>query len=288
MTAAAISVLAGPALARAPDPAEAHFDEGLAHYEARRFREAASAFFQAYEVAPHGDALFNAGLAWQAAGEISLAATAYERALELGVRAEALDDARSRLEALRKTLGRIEVSAPSGATIHFPPFAITEPAATLYLAPGDRRIRTTLSSGRSVELEVQAVAGVTAQLSVPDEPPPPAAKAPGALEPAGGEPFPWQTVGWVSVGVSGVAAGAAIVLGLQAVSARDEFNDSGQTDAAEHDRAISLMHWTNVAWATAAITGAAGAGILLFAPKNEPTRVGLSVGVDRVVVRGRF
>lgn len=287
LLAVAFALAPAPASAQA-DQAAKHFDAGLEHYEAGRFREAAAQFFAAFEITPHGDSLYNAGLAWQSAGEAGLAATAYERALELGVRDEAITDAKSRLTELAPKLGRVELTAPEGATIHFAPFRIQATRTVLYFPPGARTVRIVLADGRSVEPSFEAVAGQTARVeaSAPDAPaassPPPAAEA----EAQG--PFPWQTVGWIAIGVGAAAATTAVFLGLEAVDTRDEFNDSGYTDRDKHDEAIRLMHWTNVAWATAAITAGAGVSILLFAPKHESTEVALDVGPGRLGVRGRF
>ena len=70
-----------------------------------------------------------------------------------------------------------------------------------------------------------------------------------------------------------LATGAAVVFGLSAVSARDSFKASGQTDQEAHDKAVRNMHITNVCWGVAA-AGAVGGGVLLLyvAPKMEASK----------------
>ncbi len=88
------------------------------------------------------------------------------------------------------------------------------------------------------------------------------------------------TIGWLSLGVAAVATGTAVVLGLETLSARDDYNASKHTSTAARNRATNFMHWTNIAWATAAITGVGGATILLLAPSDAKS--------GAVVVQGRF
>jgi hypothetical protein len=283
-----------------PNSAARTFDEGLAHFRRKEFSDAAESFYKAYRLAPHADALYNAGLAWELAGDPSSAATAYEKAIameQLGP--DALNDSKTRLAKIAKSLGRVEVSAPEGSTIAVAPFAFDETKAAFYFDPGKRTVSVTLASGRKIERGVQAVAGQTTVVLIEASSPssgdadsdddgpidePARHSGPGPDKPqSGGSDL--KTLGWIALGVSAVAVGTAIVLGFRTLDARDEYNDSKPRTADKRDVAIKRMHWTNYAWATAVVTGAAGAGILLFAPPDSPTKSAMPLGVQ---FRGQF
>jgi hypothetical protein len=78
-----------------------------------------------------------------------------------------------------------------------------------------------------------------------------------------------QLWGWIALGGGVALSGAAVILGLNALSARDDFENSGRTDGDAHDRAASLRLWTNIAWGGAALTGGTGLYLLLTTPKIE-------------------
>jgi hypothetical protein len=83
------------------------------------------------------------------------------------------------------------------------------------------------------------------------------------------------------VGVA--AAGAAVGLGLAALSARDDYEATRFTDRELYDDASTLRLFTNVAWAAAATSGIAGA-ILVLTSKRAPAGAARS-GVGSVVLR---
>jgi hypothetical protein len=280
-----LSLFLATAVLQAKPKAASVFEQGMAHYRRGEFTEAAAAFFRAYKLTPHADSLYNAALAWELAGEKATAATAYEMIKDDELHAEALADARSKLEKLAKELGRVEVEIPPGATVKVPPFAIEKTKTVFYFEPGTQTVKVSLSNGARVSRPVNAVAGETTVVVVTavagddeseeaSEEPDPAPdrkldKKP--QESAGG----LTTLGWVSLGVAAAATGAAIFLGLETLSARDDYNASGHKDLAARDRAKSFMRWTNVAWVTAAITAGTGVGILLLAPKEGDSAAGV-------------
>jgi tetratricopeptide (TPR) repeat protein len=290
--ASAVFALAVSGVAVAKPDAKSSFDEGLAHFKRHEYSDAAESFFRAYRISPTADALYNAGLAWELAGDAASAATAYEIARTLDLPPKAMDDTKARLGRLAVALGRIEVSAPEGATLEAKPFVVNAAKGVFYFDPGRHTIGVTLQSGRHLEKSFVARAGQTTVVLVetstpsttdtsepePVAPPPPKHDTSSST--------PWHTVGWVSLGASAVASAAAIYFGVETLRARDDYNASPPPRSqAERDRAENLMHWTNIAWATAAVTGAAGAGILLFAPADGTQNSAFS---PRIVVRGRF
>jgi tetratricopeptide (TPR) repeat protein len=256
------------------------FEDGMAAYRRGEYSEAAEKFYKAYKLLPHADSLYNAALAWELAGEKATAATAYEMVEDDELHAEALADARSKLDKLSKELGRIEVEAPEGATIRVAPFVIEKSKAVFYFDPGKQKIKVTLANGNRVSRSVNAVAGETTVVLVTeaggdeDEDEDPAEDSTDSPENGGPtkekkDSSGLTTLGWVSIGVAGVATGAAIFFGLKTLSARDDYNASGHRDIDARDKAKSYMTLTNVAWGTAAITAGAGLGILLLVPTDK-------------------
>src|SRR5262245_51885540 len=218
----------------------------MAAYKRGEYAEAAEKFYKAYKLLPHADSLYNAALAWELAGEKASAATAYEMVQDDELHAEAQADARQKLEKLSSELGRVEVEAPEGATIRVTPFVIEKSKAVFYFDPGKQKIKVTLANGNRVSRSVKAVAGettvvlVTAASDEDDEEEPSEDAAPAETD----EPTPVKkdssgltTLGWVSLGVAGVATGAAIFFGLKTLSARDDYNASGHRDIDARDKA---------------------------------------------------
>jgi tetratricopeptide (TPR) repeat protein len=268
----AISMLAVPALAQPSKEAAQHFDHGLALFKQKKFLEAADEFKEAYRIFPHGDALFNAGMAWEGAGMRAVAATAYARALEEGVRPKTEAKARAHLATLEKQLGKVVLEMPPGSTIHVDVLTLEGDRVVAYAEPGTRTFVVTLKDGQRVTRSVDVAVGQTQTetIELPKPPAPPPRPPPPAPHE---EPKPdttWRTAGYVSLGVAGVATGAAIFFGLKAVSANNSFNDSSQTDRDAHDRALSNMHIANVCWGVAAVSAVGGGVLLLYvAPQAE-------------------
>lgn len=285
-----LALAAWPARAGEPADAAAAFDEGIGHYRRKAYTEAAQAFFRAYRLTPSADAAYNAGLAWELSDKPGLAATAYLVALARELEPGAAADARARVERLAPELGRIEVSAPEGAHVSVPPFELEANHAVFYLEPGRHQVSVRLRDGTRRVRPIDAAAGRTAVLLVEE-----ARRT--AVEPSAPRPAPevgsarssgneLATAGWISVGVGVAAAGAAVVLGVQALGARDDYNASGHRDADARDRAERLRTFTNVAWGVAGLAAAGGVGLLLFAPSESPDVA--RRWPSGVTLRGRF
>jgi hypothetical protein len=74
------------------------------------------------------------------------------------------------------------------------------------------------------------------------------------------------------------------------IHVRDEFDASGHTSQAEHDRAVALRTWTNVAWAGAGVTAAASV-VLFVLPRFSPedsARATLWISPRGGVLEGHF
>ena len=265
LLALSIWLVALPLHAQPSPEAAKRFDQGLVLFKQKKFLEAADAFQEAYRLSPHGDALFNAGMAWESAGMRAVAATAYARALEEGVRPKAEAKARSNLAALEKHLAKVVLKMPAGSSIRVDVLALEGERVVVYVEPGSKALIVTLKDGQRVTRSVDAAPGdsLTETIEVPKPEPKAAPPPPPPPKERESDGQKWRTAGYVSFGVAGVATAAAIIFGLNAVSARDDFNSSGETDQSAHDRAIRNMHITNICWGVAAV-GAVGGGVLVF------------------------
>jgi hypothetical protein len=275
--------------------AAAHFDAGLKLYQQGRMRDAAVDFLRAYALAPHADALFNAGLALEGSGDSAAAATAYAWALAGELRAEVRPDAEARFARISPGLGRVRVEAPNGATAEYSVMRTKELPAVFHVLPGEALVTVTFADGRLLSRrarvdasnEVELRFGLPAQKEVESlDARDPTQERPTAANTAT-EQFPWRTAGYVGIGTGVVLGVGAFVLRQATLGARDDFVDSGNTDADARERAVSLNTWTNVALVSSIVVGAAGAGLLVFAP-SPAADVGISLGPGSAQVVGRF
>jgi len=295
----ALAVAAPPALAddRAT-AAAAIFRAATDAYARRDFRAAALSFEAANQKAPHGGTMYNAALAWEAAGEPARAADDYDAALSTaGLDGEKAKDARDRLARLEASLGRIEITAPSGATAWAAHAERVATPARVHVAPGEIEVRVVLASGEAKTQRVRVRAGEAARVSVAA----PAPSAPAPSAPAPPPPPPPDTdsggtqraIGWVTVGGGALFGGAAIALGVATLDARDKFDAGGRTDADLRDRAVTLRALTNAACIAAGVTGVVGVALVLTAPRARPAQpstagVGLCLSGPRAAICGRF
>lgn len=285
LCALALSLAVLPARADNAEDAGKLFDKGLSLYKKKKFLEAADAFHEAYKLAPTGDALFNAGRAWEGAGMRAVAATAYGRAIDEGIGGNGLEKAKANLALLEKRLGKIELTMPPGASTRVDVLVLEGERVVLYVEPGTSTLIVTLKDGKRVTQEIDAAPGDSLSETIEEPKPPPPKKKP-SPKPEEPKSNHWRTAGYVSAGVAGVATLGAVVFGLNAWSARDDFRDSGQTDRDARDSAVSNMHLANVCWVVAGV-GAAASGVLLFyvAPKVD------AAGKEKtgaITISGRF
>ena len=278
----ALALSTAPAPAVEPQPnsptelARQRFREATDAYRDGRYSAAASLFEAADRLAPHPSTRYNAATAWEQAGEGARAATGYEAALA----SETLDAGRrkvaeERLASLKQGLGKIRVQRPLGAFVTVDHVQHVPVPTTFYLLPGTYELEVdyqgktsqsplTILAGRDHEVkldfpEPQAAAPPPVKMVEPNVPPAPPVDT-GITQ---------RTWGWVGIGAGVALSGAAIVLGLRAVSARDRFVASGNTNADARSEASDLRLATNVAWAGATAAGVTGLVLVLTAPTVE-------------------
>ncbi len=247
-----------------------------------RYEEAARLFEAADAKAPHASVVYNAAVSWEQAGARERAADGYMLALGRGglVEEQALQ-AERRLEALSSQLGFIQISKPVGGLISVAHKSQEPVPARFYLKPGTYRVLLETESGQSTQTPITVTAGDTLRIELtepqpPPQPPaaqrPPAPPAPPPKQPPDGTDSWQQTWGWVGIGVGAVATGVAIYFGTEALSDKDQFNNTSRPNSyrnrARND-AVANQTRSNIAWAGAAVFGGAGAVLLFTAPSVE-------------------
>ena len=296
--------LASARPAAAADPAAAavrEFHEGQQAYARGDFRAAAQRFEAAFRDDPRGAIVFNAGLSWQAAGEPARAADDYAFALATtDLPAENAADARTRLGALEKSLGRIDVTSPQGSRVSVAHADRLPPPAHVHVAPGRYTVTVLLADDSTRQRSVSVRAAEWAHLDFGDDqsaapaatPAPIADEAPAPAPTTTAEPTATtggsssqRTWGWIALGAAGVLAGVSTWLTVQFFDANST-NDSTRSQAT-HDDAVAAATRLDIGLiATAAVAGV-GVGLLLTAP-SAPGTVAMHATPGGAVLRVSF
>ncbi len=280
-TALLVALWAAPAGAdERVEEASGWFRQGEAAFRRGDSRVAAESFEQAHRLIPHGATVYNAGLAWAAAGERARAAQAFDEALERGGLSDnQAKDARKRLRELRPTLGRVRIAAPAGSSVNVAHLRGENAPVSVFLVPGTYQIEVTLEDGQSLSETRDVSLGDQEVVIRPPQEDSERVAAPSSR----------RTYGWVAVGGAVALSSAGVYLGIEALDARDQFNESGHTDADAHDRAASLRLWTNVAWAAAGASAVTGIVLLMGSESDEGESTSqLRLGAPGVVWSGRW
>jgi hypothetical protein len=282
----ALALVAGTARADR-DKAAAAYKKATADFARGAFTDAAASFDTAFAEDPHGASAYNAALSWQSAHDGARAADDFARALAAGdLAAPLVENAKKQLAVLEATLGRVSIAGPADAR-----FTVGStsgaPSAVVHLAPGHYSVHATFAGGTSADFPVDVAAGGQASVTVapPAAPPPPPAPTPEVTQRAGvlGPATLPISIGLIGAGV--VAGGFAIGLGIATLDALDAYKQTGYTSQSAHDHATELRDWTNVAFVSALVLGAAGIGALVTVHR---VKVHAVVGLGSIGLVGSF
>ncbi len=259
--------------------ARAAYRKGADLYKAGKYREAIAQFEAADRLKPSPALQFNIGQCQEKLGDLAAALASFARYLRLDPAApnrEAVQRSVKGLEARLAATGRqmLHVTTdPPGADLTVDGAAVGKAPLDAAYPPGPYQLGAAAPGRRSAarqvvlfplqSLEVNLVLepgqdpAVAPVLTVNPPPPPPGATVP---EPA---PRPVERKSWLGPIIAGavgvVAAGAGVVMGLQARSAQNELlaggNDRSQADALA-SKAQSSATAANVLY------GVAGAAVL--------------------------
>ena len=297
----------------ADDPrarAAQRFRDAAHSYEQGQFAAAATAFEESALLVPRAAALYNAAVAWEAAGDPARAAQAYEGAVRRpDLPPDQATSARRQLLALSRKLGLLDVFATQDARLAVGSIEGSGPRLHLYVAPGPHDVRVTWPDGSTQVRTVEVAAGASEVArfeapapalpprGVPTEPPrqpsaPEAKPTPFVVPPSSPHGHALRTAGWITLASSVAFTGAAIVLGVETLDARNTLVASNDTNAAAHDEALRYRLLTNVAWGASALSAALGGTLLVlsFGKRDAGTGAQLAVtsGPGSLAVRWRF
>jgi hypothetical protein len=270
---------AAPAAAQddtAGDPAStnarARYNAGTKAFADRRFVEAALNFEAAAAEKASPVALYTAALSWEQANVPERAADDYARSLAVpGLPADKTGMARERLSSLESVLGALTVVGAEGARVQLDANTELPVPATLHAAAGVHSL-SARSAGHPIERRpVVLERGKTTKLDLATEPAPPqsgdAKKEPPPPPPPPPPPLPAtdsgharRAVGFIGIGVGGAMLLSGIVLGSEAIGARDTYR--GAPTQFAYDHASELQMWTDVAFIAGAVIAAGGVALV--------------------------
>jgi len=286
--------------------ARALYRRGEQAFEKKRFSEAASLFESAANLkqSKNAVALYTAGIAWELAAKPERAADAFARALDGGgLDPKQLADAKDKLAQIEKTMGTLIVTSAEPVRVQLDASTEVPTPARLH-APGGMHVLSVRAYGKPlVRRDISVATGRVASFEVHDESPPRPEVAPACEPPvdpaltAGMQHDSyWITRRVVGVAVAGVglaAVGSAILLGVNALDAKDVYNNDPSRGT--FDQASSLQTWTNVTWISAAALLATGAALVVWPESSLSNHQGAarwhvvaSLPMGGALVRGVF
>jgi hypothetical protein len=290
--------------------ARARYNAGTKAFADRRFVEAALDFEAAAAEKPSPVALYTAALSWEQADVPDRAADDYARALAPAAASALGPDkvafARERLVALEGVLGAVTVVGPMGWRVQLDANTEVPVPATLHgsagvhtltaRAPGkpirrqpvlvERGAQSSLDLGVSPPSERRTPEGSGLERTAQGDDATGAGRAPPAATPAALPPTPerrdWQRpAGFAALGAGGALLLAGVVLGSEALGARDAYRGAPTRDGFDH--ATELQTWTNVAFVAGGVVAATGVVLLVWPPpRAQPGSRALGLVVEGV------
>jgi len=204
------------------------YEEGMVHFEARRFAMAAQTFVNAYEADPNPFLAYNAGRAYENDGRLEEARSWFNKALaddpppevaklaEDGVIRLGRAEATLRDKLTAKT-GVIAVDADTSANVFLEGQLKGRTPVEFELDPGDYRIEVVADGFETFVVVVSLDAGETERVNA-------TLKEPEGI-------FSW--VGWTGVGLTSAGTAAALTGIFFASEARADYDEAQNLTAAE-------------------------------------------------------
>jgi hypothetical protein len=253
--------------------ARARYNAGTKAFSEKRFVEAALDFEAAAAEKASPVALYTAALSWEQANVPERAADDYARALAVpGLPADKVGLARDRLAVLEGLLGAVSVVGPPGWRVQLDADTEVPLPAVLHGTAGVHTLSARAPSRPIQRRPVVLERGKTSKLDLATEPPPPSPEEakketpppppppPPAPPPAGPD---WKRpAGFVALGVGGALLLSGVVLGSEAIGARDVYRGAPTQDGLDH--ASELQTWTNVAFIAGGVVAAGGVALVLW------------------------
>jgi hypothetical protein len=252
--------------------AHALYDAGSEAFADKRFAEAALHFEAAAADKPNAIALYTAALSWERASVPDRAADDFGRALTIpGLPPDQAGAAAQRLAYYEGILGAVSVTGSDEWRVQLDGNTELSPPVKLHAAPGAHTLVARRAGHSAERLPVVLVQGTTAAIhlegaSSPSSPP--LAVVPSAPPPPVDGSGLRRTLGVAALGAAGTALPVGILLGVQALDARDAF-DAGPSQAA-YDHVHALQAWTNVAFVSSGVLLATGLALVFWPWRTAP------------------
>jgi tetratricopeptide (TPR) repeat protein len=295
------------------DGARKEYKEGERLLKLGKYREAFDHYRIADELLPIAATKYKMALCLDKQGKIVETAAAYQLFLDsspspdkLG---DAILDARTRLDFLRRTPGKVRLSfeppgvSKLGVQVDNGPVYAPPPDRTLALNPGHHRVTVTAPGfdPAMAEIDVAFAENRELRLVLPPAgrggppPPPPrvAVVVPGPGAPPSSEPAPIGPVqsrpsripSYVLFGVAGAGAVVGAAFGVLALGAKSDFNKAHTAANADKEQLDARI-------ADAALFSALGLAVvgtvLLFVPRSSPQTTGAAATGPRAFVSPYF
>ncbi len=293
-----------PPQAAAPTPeavAEAarQTELGRQAVKAKRYVQAALLYEASAALGRHPSGHFSAALAWEQAERPERAADAYARAVAVeGLSAPEASQAKERLDTLEKMLGTLDVKAPPGWTGQLDAGTEAAVPARLHGTAGIHQLAVAVPDKSVLRRDVRLETGKVLALALKDEPSPssgdakktdtPAPQAPMRVvsveAPQG--PHTRRVIGFGLMGLGAASLGAALILGLETIDARNAFNASPSRPLYDHEQ--TLQTWTNVSLIAGSVLFVGGATLAIWPAGGGEARVGLAPTPGGARLVGRF
>lgn len=265
------------------EQARKQYTAGEKAFNAGDYPTALTSFQAAYELIPTPHAEYWIAASLDKLNKPAEAVDAYARFLanpEAGkVGDDKVADAKARHEALRATLdGQVTLTiVPPNAQVSVD--GVPQPAGasplTLKLPPGAHRVTVAAEGHEPKDIEVivrggetteQTVTLIAAPLPEPQPaapPPPPPAPPPPPPPPA---PERSKVPAYVTLGIAGASAIVGTVFGIQALSAKSDYDDRPTSDAADDVERNALI--ADMAFGVAVTLGVTG--VVLLTSSDDP------------------
>jgi hypothetical protein len=259
--------------------ARARYNAGTKAFSERRFVEAALNFEAAASEKASPVALYTAALSWEQANVPERAADDYARALAApGLPADKVTLARDRLASLEGVLGAVTVVGAEGTHVQLDANTELAVPATLHASAGVHSLSVRAPSRPIQRRPVVLERGKTIKLDLVTEPAPPQGEEPVRAQHPPPPPHPsppappapeWKRpAGFIAIGVGGALVLSGIVLGSEAIGARDVYRGAPTQSTLDH--ASELQTWTNVAFVAGGVIAAGGVALVLWPAPKAP------------------
>ena len=270
------------------DQAGKLFKDANDKFDKGDYAGAAAAYEEADTLFPGSKPKQRAALSYDKLGKVKEAVIWYEKFLADNPEADKfknneIPDAKARLEALKKTPSKVKVATdpPSPPNLKLMVDGAPQTGPELSITPGKHQLSASADGYDTVKQDIDVPFGetkdVTITLAKSAAPPPVAAVPPPAPPPTTSTPPPTQpdkpteppskVPAYVTLGLAGVGVVVGTIFGIQALSAKSDFEDDPTTDNADTADRNALI--ADMSFAVALTFGVTGTVLLLSSGKAE-------------------